>query len=98
VGGVRQIEVHADEPFMPEYSASDFEFVIGRLKSNKSPGVEKILAELIQAGRKTLRSEIHKLINLICRKEVLRHQCKESIMVPIHKTSDKTESDNYRGC
>jgi hypothetical protein len=43
-----------------------------------------------------LRSEIHKLIMLICNKE-LPHQWKESIVVPIHKKGDKTDCSNYRG-
>jgi hypothetical protein len=44
-----------------------------------------------------LRSEIHKLIKLICNKEELPHQWKESIVVPVHKKCDKTDCSNYRG-
>jgi hypothetical protein len=56
-----------------------------------------IPAELIQAGRETLHSEIHKLIKLIWNKEEMLHQWKESIVVPIHKNGDKAECSNYRG-
>jgi hypothetical protein len=63
VGGVRQTENHTVEPFVPEPSASEVE--IGKLKRYKSPGVDQIPAELIQAGGETLCSEIHKLIKLI---------------------------------
>jgi hypothetical protein len=63
----------------------------------KSPGVDQIPAELIQAGGETLRSEIHKLIKLIWNKEELPHQWKESIVVPIHKKGDRTDCSNYRG-
>jgi len=35
---------------------------IGKLKSHKLPGIDKIPAELIKAGSKTIRCEIHKLI------------------------------------
>jgi hypothetical protein len=83
-GGVRQTEMHAAEPFVPEPSASEFEVPIGKLERYKSPGVDQISAELIQAGGEILRSEIHKLIKLICNKEELPHQWKETIMVPIH--------------
>jgi hypothetical protein len=65
--------MHTAEPFVPEPSASEVEVAIGNLKSYKSPGVYHIPAELIQAGRKTLRSEIHKVIKLICNKEDLPH-------------------------
>jgi hypothetical protein len=67
------------------------------LKIYKSPGVNQILAELIQAGWETLHSEFHKLINWIWNKEELPHQWKESIVVPIHKKGNKTNCSNYRG-
>jgi hypothetical protein len=35
------------------------------LNNYKSPGSDKIPAELIEAGGETLRSEIHKLINCL---------------------------------
>jgi hypothetical protein len=76
-GGVRQTEMHTAEPFVPEPSASEFEVAIGKLERYKSPDVDQMPVELIQAGGETLRSEIHKLIKLIWNKEELRHQWKE---------------------
>jgi hypothetical protein len=96
-GGVRQAEMHTAEPFVPQPSASEFEVAIGKPESYKSPVFDQIPAELIQAGGETLRSEIHKLIKLIWNKEELPHRWKESIVVPIHKKSDKTDCSNYRG-
>jgi hypothetical protein len=95
MSGVRQTEMHTAEPFVPEPSASEFEVAIGKLKGLKSPGLDQILAELIQAGGETLRSEIHKLIKLISNKEEFSHPWKESVVVPIHKKGDKTDSSNY---
>jgi hypothetical protein len=90
--------MHTAEPFVPEPSASEVEFAIGKLKRYISPGVDQIPAELIQAGGGgTLRSEIHKLIKLIWNEEELPHQRKESIVVPIHKKGDKTDRSSYRG-
>jgi hypothetical protein len=40
---------------------------------------------------------IHKLIISIWSKEEMPNQWKESIIVPIHKTGDKTDGNNYRG-
>jgi hypothetical protein len=40
---------------------------------------------------------IHKLITSIWNKEEMPDQWKESIIVPIHKTGDKTDCNNYRG-
>jgi hypothetical protein len=67
------------------------------LKRYKSPGSDQIPAEMIQAGGKTLWSEIHKLINSIWNKEELPDQCKESITEPIYKKGDKTVCNNYGG-
>jgi hypothetical protein len=89
--------MHTAEPCLPEPNASEFEVAGGKFKSYKSPGVDHIPAELIQVGGETLSSEIHKLIKLIWNKEVLPHQWKESIVVPIHKKGDKNECSNYRG-
>jgi hypothetical protein len=97
VGGFRQTEIHTAEPFVPEPSASEVEVAIGKLKSYKSPSVDRIPAELLQAGGENLHSEIRKLIKLIWRKEELPHQWKESIVVPNHKKGDKTDCSNYRG-
>jgi hypothetical protein len=84
-------------PFVPDPSASEVLVAIGKLKSYKSPGVDQIPAEIIQAGGETSHSEIHKLIKLIWNKEELPHLWKESIVVPIHKKGDKTDCSNYRG-
>jgi hypothetical protein len=73
-GGVRHTEIHTAEPFLAEPSASEVEVAIVKVKRNKSPGVNQIPAELIQAGDETLRSEINKLFKLIWNKEQLPHQ------------------------
>jgi hypothetical protein len=73
------------------------EIAVAKLKRYKSPGSDKIPAELIQAGGETLWSEIHKLLNSIWNKEELSDKWKESIILPIHKKGDKTDCSNYRG-
>ena len=47
---VGQAEIHTAEPLVSEPSASEFELAIDKLKSHKSPGIDKIPAELIKAG------------------------------------------------
>jgi hypothetical protein len=42
-------------------------------------------------------SVIHKLITSVWNKEELPDQWKDSIIVPIHKTGDKTVCNNYCG-
>jgi hypothetical protein len=41
---VRQTEMHKAKPFLPKPSASEVQVAIGKLKSYKSPGVDKIPA------------------------------------------------------
>jgi hypothetical protein len=92
-----QTEIQTAEPFLPEHSATEFEVAIRKMKGYKAPGSDQVKPELIQAGGKTLHSEIHKLIMLIWNKEELPHQWKESIVVHIYRKGDKTDCSNYRG-
>jgi hypothetical protein len=47
---VRQIEVHTAEQLVPGSSRFEVEIAIAKFKKYKSPGSDKIPAELIQAG------------------------------------------------
>ena len=78
---MRKTEIRTAEP-LPEPSVSEFELAIIKLKSHKSLGINQIPAELIKAGGKTIRSEIHKLIISIWNKEELPEERRESIIVP----------------
>jgi hypothetical protein len=91
---VRQTEIHAAEPLVPEPSASEVEMAIEKLKRHKSPGIDQIPAELIKAGGRTFWSEIHKLFKSIWSKEELPKQWKESVIVPICKKGNKTDYSN----
>jgi len=51
---------HSVEPLVPGPSAFEVELAIEKLKSLKSPGIDQIPAELIKAGGRTIRREIHK--------------------------------------
>jgi hypothetical protein len=78
VSDVRQIETHTAESLVPDPSPFEVEIAIENFKRYKSPGINGIPAELIQAGGEILRSKIHKLINSIWNKEELPDQWKES--------------------
>jgi hypothetical protein len=69
---------------------------IEMVKSHKFSGFDEIPADLITAGGRTIRSEIHKL-NCIWNKEELSEERKDSIIVPIYKKGDKADRINYRG-
>jgi hypothetical protein len=69
VSDVRQIEIHTAEPLVPDPSPIKVEIATENLKRYKSPGSDRIPAELIQAGGEILRSKIHKLIKFIWNNE-----------------------------
>jgi hypothetical protein len=69
VSDVRQIEVHAAEPLVPDPSRLEVEIAIEKFKKYKSPGSDQIPTELIQAGDEILLSVIHKHINSVWNKE-----------------------------
>jgi hypothetical protein len=84
VSDVRQLEVHRPEPLVPGPSRLEVEIVFAKLRKCKSPGSDRMLAELIQARGEMLLSVIHKLINSVGNKEESPDQWKESIIVPVH--------------
>jgi hypothetical protein len=90
-------QIHPEEPLVPQPSAFDVEMAIEKLKRHKSLEIDQIRAELIKAGRRTIRSEVHKLINSISNKEKLPEEWKESIVVSVYKKGDKMDCSNYRG-
>ena len=96
VKDVWQAEMHTADPLIPEPSASEFELVIDKLKSHKSPGIGHIPAELVKVGGRTICLKIHKLIPSIWKKEKLPEDWKESIIVPIHKKGFKTDFNIYK--
>jgi hypothetical protein len=91
----RQRAVYTAEELVPDPNPFDVEIDTGKLKKYKSTC--RPLIPLIQAGDESLRSEIHKLINTIWNKRKLPDQWKESTIVPIYKTDDKTDGSNYSG-
>ena len=68
VNDVRQTDIHTAGPLVPEPSAFQIEMAIENLKRRKSPRIDQIPAELIIAGDRKIRSEIHNPINSICKK------------------------------
>jgi hypothetical protein len=91
-----QTEIHTAEPLVPEPSLFEVHMAIENLKRHKSPVTDHIPAELIKAGGRTIRSEIHKLINSIWSKEEFSEQWKDSFIVPVYKKGDKTDCSNYQ--
>jgi len=58
VSNVRQTEIHAAEPLVPQPSAFEVEMAFENIKRYKSPDNYQIPAELLKAGGRTICSEI----------------------------------------
>jgi hypothetical protein len=97
VSDVRKLEACTAEPFVPGPSRLKVEVAVAKLKKYESPGSDQIPAKLIQAGGEILLSAIHKLNNSVWNNEAFLDQWNESIIVPVHKKSDKTDCNNDRG-
>jgi hypothetical protein len=97
VNNVRQIEIHTAQPLIPGPSHLEVEMSIAKLKKYKPPGRDQIPAELYRAGGETSVSVIHKLITSVWNREEQPDQWKECIIVPVHKTGDETDCNNYHG-
>jgi hypothetical protein len=97
VSDVNQIKIHTADPLVHGSSHFEIEIASAKLRIYKSLCSVQILAELYQAGDEILVSVIHKLITSIWNKEQLPDQWNESIIVPVHKTGDKTGCNNYPG-
>ena len=89
VNDVGHTEIHTAEPLEPEPRTIEFEMAIEKLKRRKSPGTDQIPAELITAGGRTIRFEIHKLINYVWNKELPGEF--ESVILPTYKKGTKTD-------
>jgi hypothetical protein len=57
--------MRTDETLVMETSSIKVKITTVNPKRYKSPGIDHMSAELIQAGGNTLRSEIHRLINSV---------------------------------
>jgi hypothetical protein len=62
--------MHTAEPLVPERSF----FEVEKLERYRSPSINQIPTDLIQAGGNTLYCEIHKLSNSVWSKEELTQQ------------------------
>ena len=56
VNDVRQREIHTAKLVVLEPSAFDIEMSIEKLKGHKSPDIDKIPAEMVKSGRRTIIS------------------------------------------
>nr|VZI16340.1 unnamed protein product [Spirometra erinaceieuropaei] len=70
---------------------------IRKLRNNKAPGKDGVLAEIFKPYVGTLAPWLHEVIERAWRDEVVPDDWGLGILVPILKKVDKTRCENYRG-
>ena len=70
---------------------------IKRMSDGKAPGYDSITAEELKASGESGTDILHKLCNLIWRKESFPTDWGRAIITPIFKKKDKLDCGNYRG-
>ena len=70
---------------------------VGRLKNNKAPGEDQLVAEFFKHGGERLHNELHTLVLRIWDSECMPDEWCSSVICPIFKKGDKLRCENYRG-
>jgi hypothetical protein len=85
------------EPLIKEPSLEELEKAICNLKTNKAPGEDDIIVELIKNTSRELKKRFHALICKIWRDEKMPDDWKVGLIVPLFKKGDKMKCENYQG-
>ena len=67
------------------------------LKKGKSASPDRILNEVIKYTKSVMINSYMKIFNVILKTEIYPKSWKESFTIPIYKSGDKNEPNNYRG-
>lgn len=94
-----ECESHADDPDISSACPNVNEIInsINSLKTNKSPGVDGISAELLKVDSSTSAKIIHPIIRTFWENESLPDEVIEGIIINIPKKGDLTNPNNWRG-
>jgi sorting nexin-29 len=84
-------------PPPPGPSHDEREKVICNLKTNKAPGEDDTIVELIKNASRELKKRFHALICKIWRDEKMPDGWKVGSIVSLFKKGNKMKCENYRG-
>ncbi|KAL4123073.1 hypothetical protein QTP88_015305 [Uroleucon formosanum] len=95
--GNETIYYHTAEPMIEKPEREEIDNIINKLKNNRAPGENNIVAELLKKGGTEIRREIMEMISSIWDKETLPEDWNTAVICPILKKGDPTKTKNYRG-
>ena len=79
------------------FSKSDFLESVATLENNKSSSFDKVTNEMLKAGRHYVYKPILNLFNKILDSSIYPSSWKLDILTPLHKSGDKSDTNNFRG-
>ena len=82
--------------FLRPVNRNEILIYISQLKSCKSPGSDGITADILKYNVQNLIKPLQYLINLSFETGIFPKVLKESVVVPIYKSGDKSDVSNYR--
>ena len=80
-----------------QFTTNELKKVIFNLKSNKSPGIDGLIAEIFKSSYDILSPLLLRLFNVIFKSGSYPSQWSEGLITPIHKKDDLEDVHNYRG-
>ena len=86
-----------DESLDTPFSMDELKKVISSLKSNKSPGIDGLIAEIFKSSYDILSPILLRLFNVVFSSGCYPTQWSEGLITPIHKKASLDEVNNYRG-
>ena len=92
--------MHVDERNVildSQFTTDELKKVIFNLKSNKSPGIDGLIAEIFKGSYDILSPLLLRLFNVIFISGSYPSQWSEGLITPIHKKDDLEDVNNYRG-
>jgi len=91
------IQYSTAEPYIKTPTKQEIYNIIKKLKNNKSPGENNVVAELLKNGGNAIKDEIWKMIKEIWETEVMPGEWNTAILCPTFKKGDTLDPKNYRG-
>jgi hypothetical protein len=81
---------------LDDFDKQELRTVKGKLKKNKSPADDGVTNEMILRGGDAMQNALLALYNLTHITETIPHHWKSSILVPVYKKGQRTDTQNYR--